>query len=131
MTYFGYTLLPTLLFFLGCQVGVPDQAVVAKIERRLEKDVCLHSLNGLRRTYRFARRGWEVDTNRIDIEITQAGYGGLPAGRFSLEPKAQAVVDDNPFFGAWATYVISGDKLDLWACGVNMTPGALRHQPMY
>lgn len=123
----GYALLPTFLFLLGCSVERPKEELVTWIEHRLSPDRCLKNIHGLRRTYQFAKRGQTIDSNRVYIDIQEAGHNGLPAGRFSIQPEKNPMLDDRQFFGAHATYVVSTDELDIWACGMNF--GGIRHAP--
>lgn len=127
----GYALLPSLLFMLGCPSGEPDNAVVLKIEERLANDPCLTGIENLRREYRFARRGWKIDPNRIDVKVQEPGLDGLPAGRFILQPVTSVGADDRDYFGAWATYAVSEDELDIWACGGNTSADSFRHKARF
>lgn len=99
------------------------------MEARLKTDPCLNDSTSMRRTYSYARRGWKVDPNRIDVKVTQAGFDGLPAGRIIANPSEDSRIDDRERFGAYATYVVDADDLDLWACGG--TFDGLRHDPLY
>ena len=125
----GYALFPSLLFMTGCPAGKPGQDLVRQIEVRLAANSCLSTIAQMRRTYSYARRGWKIDPNRIDIEVREAGFDGLPGGIFITEPPSTVTVDDRERFGAYATYAISADALDLWSCGE--TRSGIRHNPRY
>jgi hypothetical protein len=125
----GYSFIPSLLFLVGCPSGRPSEAVVDRIEARLSKDPCLQNLGNMRRTYSFAKRGWKIDHNRIDIGVEQAGWDGLPKGKYVVEPSRSGVIDERNRVGAAATYVVSIDELDLWHCGG--TWSGIRHMPRY
>ncbi len=101
--------------------------MVDRVEARLAKDACLQSLANMRRTYSFAKRGWKIDHNRIDVAVEQAGWDGLPKSRYVAEPSRSSVIDERDRFGAAATYVISTDELDLWHCGGAWS--GIRHMP--
>ena len=131
MAKVGYALLPSILFASGCPTAQPDDKVVHEIERKLAEDPCLKGLEKMRRTYQFAKRGWKIDPNRVDIHITEAGYRGLPAGRFAISVEREGILDDSEHFGAFATYVVDRKILDLWSCGGNMDPASFRHQPKF
>ena len=110
----------------GCPIGQPSDQTVSAIEARLGQDPCLKNLDHLRRTYTYARRGWQIDFDKVDVEVHSAGYDGLPAGRISAEPPRTNRIDERNYFQAAATYIISKHDLDLWACG---GPWNIRHMP--
>ncbi|GAA0448871.1 MULTISPECIES: hypothetical protein [Sphingomonas] len=125
----NYALLPSVLFMVGCPAGKPSEKVVEQIEGQLAADPCLKNIASMRRTYAFARRGWKIDPNRIDVSIERAGFDGLPAGRIITSPPSQVGIDERERFSAAATYVVSADALDIWACGG--TRSGLRHLPRF
>jgi hypothetical protein len=111
----------------SCSGPKPDEALVNRVEDRLAQDPCLRNIQSLRRTYQYARRGDVIDTNRIDVDVQEAGHRGLPAGRFIIAPEKGGIIDDSQFFGAEAIYKVNTDELDIWACGMNF--GGIRHAP--
>ena len=125
----GYTLLPSLFFLAGCPVGKPTEQTISRIEQRLSDDPCLKDIRKMHRTYAFAIRGWEIDPNKIDVDIEPPGYDGLPLGRFAAEPTRSNWIDDRNRFSASATYVVSLNELDLWHCGD--TWSGIRHLPRH
>jgi hypothetical protein len=125
----GYALFPSLLFSAGCPAGKPSEQLVKRIEARLATDPCLKNIANMRRTYSYAHRGWKIDPNRVDVDVQLAGFDGLPAGRFIINPPKTVRIDDRERFGASATYVVNIDTLDIWACGGTWT--GLRHDPLY
>lgn len=126
----GYAMLPSLLFMTGCPSGQPSRQTVATIEAQLSRDPCLKNIKAMRRTYQFAKRGWKIDPNRIDISIVEAGVDGRPAGLFIVSREKDGAIDDRDYFGAYGTFVVSTNALDLWSCGMNMS-GGFRHDPLY
>lgn len=110
----GYALLPSLLFMMGCPAGKPSERLVQRIETRLAADPCIKSIGELRRTYSYARRGWKIDPNKIDVAVEPAGYDGLPAGKFITDPPKSVRIDHRERLSASATYVLSIDALDVW-----------------
>ena len=132
----SYALLPSVLFMVGCPAGKPSEKVVEQIEGELAADPCLKNIASMRRTYAYAsrtyayaRRGWKIDPNRIDVSIERAGFDGLPAARIITSPPRQVGIDERERFSAAATYVVSADALDIWACGG--TRSGLRHLPRF
>ncbi|MGC4250551.1 MAG: hypothetical protein QM605_03510 [Sphingobium sp.] len=130
MAHAGYALLPSLLFMVGCPTGKPKIEDVEKVEARLSRDPCLKDIAAMRREYQFAKRGWKIDPNRIDVAIFLAGHDGLSGGRFIKSVEGKYVLDDRDYFTASATYVIDSEFLDLWSCGMNMS-GGVRHNPVF
>jgi hypothetical protein len=118
-----------LMLATGCSADKPAESVVSRIEQQLARDSCLRNIEAMRRIYQFAHRDGRVDRNLIDIDITEAGHRGLPAGRYIVEPKMGGILDDAQLFNASATYVVSTGELDLWACGMNF--GGIRHAPRF
>ncbi|MFO1239011.1 MAG: hypothetical protein U1E64_01545 [Sphingomonadaceae bacterium] len=108
----------------------PSSELVAKIENKLSSDPCLSKIEVMRREYRFASRDGKVERGLIDINVQEAGIDGLPSGRFVVGPQTSMSIDDRPYFVAFATYVVSSDALDLWACGRN-TAASIRHDRLY
>ena len=108
----------------------PPAALVANIERELAGDPCLSEIETMRREYRYGSRDGKIDRSLVDIKVQEAGIDGLSAGRFIMGPPMSATFDDRSYFVAFATYKISRDALDLWACGQNVG-ASIRHEPIY
>ena len=108
----------------------PSAALVSNIEKELASDSCLSEIDTMRREYRFASRDGKIDRNLVEITVQEAGIDGLPAGRFILGPSTLGTFDSRSYFVAFATYKISRDSLDLWACGQNVGE-SVRHEPIY
>lgn len=108
----------------------PPAALVVNIEKELAGDPCLTDIETMRREYRYGSRDGKIDRNLVDIKVQEAGIDGLAAGRFILGPLTSTTFDDRTYFVAFATYNISRNALDLWACGPN-SGDSVRHEPIY
>lgn len=120
-------ILSGMLCLSSCSGPKPDEAVVNRVEQKLAQDPCLRKILSLRRTYQYARRGETIDTNRINVDVQEAGHRGLPAGRFIIASETDSMIDDSQFFAAHAIYKVNTDQMDIWACGMNF--GGIRHAP--
>jgi hypothetical protein len=113
------------------QSEVPSERLVDRIESKLSANACIGSLARWNRQYRFWReqtydsphRG-EVDYNRVDFELWQAGRFGIKAGRSITLPEDVGTfrVDDRPIDLAMGDYDIKSDRLSIIHCGPNL-PG--------
>lgn len=84
----------------------------------------------MRREYRYGSRHGKIDRDLVDIDVQEAEVDGLAAGRFILEPPTLGTFDDMNYFIAFATYKISRNTIDLWACGQNVGD-SVRPEPIY
>jgi hypothetical protein len=120
---------PTNELVVATQDG-PNPKLVANVEAKLSRADCLSNIATMRREYRYAWRDGVIYRDFVDIKVQEAGVDNLPAGRFIEEPYVEPKFDDRDYFAAFATYKISGDALDLWACGQN-TGASIRHNPIF
>lgn len=125
----GCSAAPTNKLVIATDDGPPAQ-LVANIEMRLADDPCLSKMATMRREYRYASRDGKIDRDLIDIQVQEAGIDGLAAGRFILGLPTSDGFDDRHYFVAFATYKVSRDALDLWACGQNVGD-SVRHESIY
>jgi hypothetical protein len=103
---------------------LPTAAVIDRLERRLEQEPCIGSLD---RWYRRYTNGGDeerggIDPSKIEFSLHEAGKFEFESGREIVKGLEFPLLDHRAYKYASGVYDISTDKLTLELCGPNTQP---------